>query len=255
VKYLFEDWGKIEKILNNANFIYFFSDYDGTLTPIAKRPELAKLDEQTKELLISITNKPKHKLIIVSGRSIRNLISTVRIKGIYYSGNHGFEIKGPDMDYSYPLSPNIKDTVLNIFEILRSQIGKIEGVILEHKGATLSIHYRLTPNDKVNTIKNAVKRSIKIHEDLKITSGKKVMEIRPKVDWDKGRTVLWIMSRFKEKGLVIYLGDDTTDEDAFSVIKNGITILVSNRRRSSKAKYYVNNVKEVKKFLKSVHEV
>ena len=76
MKYLFDDWGKIEKILKNANFIYFFSDYDGTLTPIAKRPELAKLDEQTKELLISITNKPKHKLIIVSGRSIRNLIST-----------------------------------------------------------------------------------------------------------------------------------------------------------------------------------
>ena len=92
---------------------------------------------------------------------------------------------------------------------------------------------------------------------IRVTRGKKVYEIRPPVDWDKGKAIAWLIAKFREsrgKGgaLPIYLGDDLTDEDGFRAIEkgNGISILVGDEDSQSVARYFLRSPEEVTEFLK-----
>jgi trehalose-phosphatase len=82
-----------------------------------------------------------------------------------------------------------------------------------------------------------------------------VLEIRPNIDWDKGKAVEWVLasiaSDIPARYLPVYIGDDRTDEDAFRILRRrGLTVLVSSEKMVSDAEYVLNNVKEVKIFLK-----
>ncbi|AII00031.1 trehalose phosphatase, partial [Mycobacterium tuberculosis] len=66
---------------------------------------------------------------------------------------------------------------------------------------------------------------------LRVTTGREVIELRPDVDWDKGKTLLWVLDHLPHSGsaplVPIYLGDDITDEDAFDVVgPHGVPIVV-----------------------------
>ena len=93
---------------------------------------------------------------------------------------------------------------------------------------------------------------------IKVTVGKKVLEIRPNLNWDKGKAVLWIINIIdpKKKLTTVYIGDDQTDEDAFLALNSrGITVLVSGKRKRSKAKFFLRNIGEVKTFLEHLTEI
>jgi alpha,alpha-trehalase len=86
--------------------------------------------------------------------------------------------------------------------------------------------------------------------------GKKVYELLPDIDWDKGKAVLWLLETLKlERGKVlpIYIGDDRTDEDAFSALeKRGVAILVSEQPQVTAASYWLHNPEEVEEFLQKI---
>ncbi|MBI5573967.1 MAG: trehalose-phosphatase [Elusimicrobia bacterium] len=248
MKYFFHDKNEIIENLRNRRALIFL-DYDGTLVPIRKTPKLAVLNLKTKELLRQISKK--YFIAIISGRTLSEIKKLVGLKNIIYSGNHGFEIeiKGRKTVQDVPLES--KKEIHRIKNKLIEEIKKIGGAFLEDKGLTLSVHWRLVGKKYLlklfAIIRDVIRNGLCIH----LTKGKKVWEIRPNINWDKGRAVRFVMSKVqspKSKVVPIYIGDDITDEDVFKILKNGITIRVG-KSKKSKAKYYIKNQSEIKKLL------
>ncbi len=244
-------------VLNNrTGRALLLLDYDGTLTPIVGRPELAILSPVMRKVLKSVV--ACHKVAIVSGRSLSNIRKLVKLKGLYYAGNHGFEISGPRIKLAQPKALNTRLTIAKFRRKLRKELKRIEGVIVENKGLTVGVHYRLVRSEELKRLKKIVGRMSEPYVSsgmIKITHGKKVVDIIPNIDWNKGKAALWIVSVIDPGGRLtpIYLGDDRTDEDAFLALKSrGITILVSEKPKKSHAQFFLKNVDEVKLFLEKL---
>jgi len=197
-------------------------------------------------------------MAIISGRALKDIRKLVGLRKIYYAGNHGLEICGPSLRLVRPEAEKVASTISEICDNLKVKLGHIEGVIVEDKGLTASIHHRLVAPGKLGELKRIFAETARPHlraGRIKIARGKKVLEIRPNINWDKGKAVLWIIEALKPKGeaLPIYLGDDETDEDAFRALRGkGMTILVSKTPIKSNAEYFLRDVDEVKVFLKKL---
>jgi trehalose-phosphatase len=259
MKNLFRHWDNLKKELSDKN-IMLFLDFDGTLVPIVENPSKALIPEEIKGLLKGLSKNRRCRLAIITGRGLRDIKKRVGLKNIIYSGNHGLEIKGPKIGFEAPISPDYKAILRQIKNELKERVSPIRGALLEDKGLSLSIHYRLVSNKQIPFVKTAFYKVTAPHLRLgkiKTEIGKKVLEVRPGVEWDKGKAVLWLLSRqestFPGKSILpLYIGDDVTDEAAFEALKNnGLTIFVGSPKKSH-AKYYLNNTKEVFKFLKNL---
>jgi len=226
-------------------------DYDGTLTPIKRKPELAILSDELRRILKKLSHA--YDMAIVSGRSVVELMSLVDIPGIWYAGNHGFEIVRGEKRWTEPRAAAFKLKMNGVAAKL-SGLKSIPGVIIEDKGLTLSVHYRCVQTKEVDKVKAAFGEAIE-GEEIRITEGKKVLEVRPPFDWDKGKAVEWIL---KEMGWdherVVYLGDDRTDEDAFCTVNklHGISVIVSDKPSNTCASHFLKGPKEVERILVSL---
>ena len=260
LEHLFSCWAKISQQLKDASYILLLVDYDGTLTPIVGRPELANLPEDTRQLLEALAHQRRLTLAIISGRALADIKSKVNMEGIIYAGNHGLEIEGPGISFIHPVVNEIRPVLGVISAVLNRALGTIEGILIEDKGLSLSLHYRLVAEDKTEEVKNIFERVIggaKASGKVIITIGKKVYEVRPAVDWDKGKAVELLMRRCrkggKNSGLVpIYLGDDLADENAFKVIRDygkGISVFVGEANQKTAANYSLESPIQVIKFL------
>lgn len=259
MQYVFNVWNEIYRRIKQAKTRLLLCDYDGTLTAIVDRPEMAKLADETKQLLVALAHKSGLVIGIISGRALVDIKGIAGVEGIVYAGNHGFEIEGPGVQFVHPLTEEIGSIIRVMGAILEKTAGKIRGVLVENKGMTLSVHYRLVDEEqlpKVNSMfENTVGTARKLGK-IRTTSGKKVHEIRPAIDWHKGKAVELIVNRYspaarKQQAIPIYLGDDLTDEDAFKVVNNlgGISILIGEASQASAADYYLSSTSEVKSFL------
>ncbi len=254
MKYLFDFWEEVKRALTPGALLLL--DYDGTLTPIVERPELATLSPDMGELLKRVSQH--YTLGIISGRSLADVKRLVGLEGIYYAGNHGFKIIGPGVKLVKPEAERVCSTLIKFCKELQEKLSKIKGAIVENKGLTASVHYRLVAGGEFGHLKNIFEKVVSPYIDsgvIKVTRGKKVFEIRPNIEWDKGKAVLWIYSVVDPKGKLkpIYVGDDQTDEDAFLALKEkGITILISEEPIESNAKYFVKNIDEVKTFFEKL---
>ena len=259
MQHLFQSWESFSSDISAAAHTLLLSDYDGTLTPIVGRPDEAVLSSEVRDKLRALAEKPTFSVGIISGRSLSEVKTLVGIEGIYYAGNHGLEIEGPALKFIHPVAKAAQVEINDLAQQFSTRFGSIEGVIMENKGLSLSIHYRLVKksDEKVlaeifHQITSPWLRDSKI----RVTSGKKVWEVRPPIDWHKGKAVETIMKETKtmlrgEQGLTIYLGDDMTDEDAFRIIHRpqGWSIFVGQENPSSNADYFLNSTAEVETFL------
>jgi trehalose 6-phosphate phosphatase len=259
MQYVFNTWDYICRRIKRSKQKLLLFDYDGTLTPIVDSPEMANLTLGTKKLLASLVHRPSVKVGIISGRALLDIKDRVGLRGIIYAGNHGFEIEGPDIQFIHPLTEEISSIIRLMSTVLQRAMSSIKGVIVEDKGVTLSVHYRLVDQDKITAVNNMFENTVGIANRLgkiKITSGKKVHEVRPAISWNKGNAVNLIFDRVsrpnrKADVLPLYLGDDLTDEDAFKAVNDldGISILIGEASQQSAAAYYLNSTSEVESFL------
>ncbi len=260
MEHLLSVWPTIIEKIQNARQVLFLSDFDGTLTPIVEKPELADLSEPTRSLLRELTSQRHFSVGIISGRALVDLKEKVNIKGIVYAGNHGFEIEGPGLKFVNPIVDEMKPFFRVIRQVLFMTAGTIKGVLVEDKGITLSVHYRQVDEEKAEYVQNLVERAISGPASrgmFRMTSGKKVYEVRPKVNWDKGKAIRLLMKKYGRGGwnsglLPFYVGDDITDEDGFQMIEkygNGVTIHVGEQYKSSSARYFLKSPDEVRIFL------
>lgn len=265
MQHLFQSWESFSSAVRDASHIVLLSDYDGTLTPIVGRPEEATLPPAVRENLVALAQKPAFSVGIISGRPLSEIKALVGIAGIYYAGNHGLEIEGPGLSFVNPAAQAAQATIKDLARCFSAKLGGIEGVIVEDKGLSLSIHYRLVKESEEKVVA-AIFRQVTSpwlrDGKIRVTSGKKVREIRPPVDWHKGKAVATIVKEMKTvlregQWLTIYLGDDTTDEDAFKIIHRpqGWSIFVGEESPSSNADYFLNSTAEVTVFLSRLLEL
>jgi trehalose 6-phosphate phosphatase len=265
VQHLFQCWGAFASDIRGTSHILLLSDYDGTLTPIVSRPEEAILSPEVREKLCALTEKPAFSIGIISGRPLSEVKSLVEIEGIYYAGNHGLEIEGPELKLVNPMAKTAQAELKELAKQLALRLAGIEGIIVEDKGLTLSVHYRLVKKDREKGAAQIFQQitSPRLHEGkIRVTSGKKVWEVRPPIDWHKGKAVETITKELKAlsgegQALTIYLGDDVTDEDAFRIVHRpyGWSIFVGEENTSSHADYFLDSTSEVEVFLSRLLEL
>jgi len=260
MQYLFDVWNKVAQRLKSANHVLLLSDFDGTLTPIVDRPESTVLSEEATRLLRTVAKNRRYTVGVVSGRALVDLKGKVNVEGIIYAGNHGLEIEGFGSDFLDPVAEEMRPFLQLLSQALLATLRGIKGVFVENKGLTLSVHYRSVDDAEETRVKDAFARvtdSLHVTGRIRVTEGKKVYEIRPPVDWDKGKAIAWLIARCREtrgKGgaLPVYLGDDLTDEDGFKVIEksNGISVFVGEQSFPSVARYFLKSPQEVIELLK-----
>ena len=262
MNHLFFKWNKMKGILKDK-FIFLFLDYDGTLVPIVQNPDNAIMPQKIKTILRCLSKSPNLRRAIISGRALKDIKNKIGMEGLIYAGNHGLEIETPKIKFKVPVSIRYVVTLKKIKTILRKKLSKIKGAIVEDKGLTLSVHYRLVEAKDawaVKTVFHEVLAYYIVSNKVKIRPGKKVLEIRPPLEWDKGKMVLWLLARLKfilgeEPYIPIYIGDDMTDEDAFRVLKTrGLTVFVGDSGKTH-AKYYLRNTQEVTEFLEQILKI
>jgi alpha,alpha-trehalase len=226
-----------------------FLDYDGTLTPIVARPELAVLAEEMRRTVRMLAARCP--VAIVSGRDRTDVQRLVRIEGLIYAGSHGFDIAGPDLTYEqgHDFLASLDRAEHNL---LRSLSG-VDGARVERKKFSIAVHFREVPPQHTARLEPIVDAVLRRCPDLRKSLGKKVFELRPAIDWHKGKAVLWLLEALGFAGtdaLPVYIGDDVTDEDAFSAVAGrGLGILVAKAPRVTAAGYRLKNTAEVRIFL------
>lgn len=195
-----------------------FFDFDGTLSDIVEDPDAAWLAPGALEALQKLAARCP--IAVLSGRDLADVTQRVGLPGIWYAGSHGFELTAPDgthhqNDAAAAAIPVLKQAAAE----LRQQLGPFPGVVVEHKRFGVAVHYRNAARDRVGEVAAAVRTAEQRHA-LRVTTGREVIELRPDVDWDKGKTLLWVLDHLPHSGsaplVPIYLGDDITDEDARS---------------------------------------
>lgn len=229
-----------------------FLDYDGTLTPIVARPELAIMTPEMRETVRELASVCV--TAIVSGRGLADVAALVKLEELIYSGNHGFEISTPGTSSVHnEKGKPFMEAVAAISRAIEERIADIDGSIVENKTYSLSVHYRLVSPDRVPEIERIVDTALTDYINLHKRHGKKVFEIRPKIDWDKGKAVLLLLQTLHLDGddvVPIYVGDDITDEDAFRALKGrGIGVLVGHEARETAANYTLRDTDETQQFL------
>jgi len=261
VRHLLEDWGVLKTDLA-ARPLYLFLDYDGTLSPIVRDPGQAVLSVRMRRRLEVLLNTGWCRIAVISGRTLMDIRRRIGIPSMTYVGNHGLELEGPDVKFQYPIPEEVGHAFNEVRLRLEKALAAIQGVVLEDKGATLTLHLRKARREGLLMAAHGVSEatcSYRMQGKIVVRPGKEALEIRPHTEWNKGKTILWLLKNCtiagKEPPWPICVGDDRTDEDAFRVLQGkGLAVFVGAPRKTE-ATYYLRNVGEVETFLGKLAQV
>ncbi|OBJ60092.1 trehalose-phosphatase [Mycobacterium asiaticum] len=229
-----------------------FFDFDGTLSDIVNDPDEARPVEGAVEALRQLAAQCP--VAVLSGRDLADVSKRVGLPGIWYAGSHGFELTAPDGEHHQNEEAAKAIPVLaEAAAKLREKLGPIPGVTVEDKRFGVAVHYRNAARDRVDEVAAAV-RTAGQRDVLRVTTGREVIELRPDLDWDKGKTLRWVMDHLPDSDSApIYLGDDITDEDAFDAVRvDGIPIIVRHNDdgdRTTAARYALDSPAQAVEFV------
>ena len=208
-----------------------FLDYDGVLTPIVERPEDAVMSESMRATVRSLAQRVP--VCVVSGRDREVVQRLMGVDDLVVAGSHGFDIWSPTAGtIPHAAASGFDELIDTVTRRLRTETEGIPGVQIEPKKASVAVHYRRAAPADRDRVAAIVRQMLTDHPDeLKVTPGKMVYELQPKIDWNKGRAVLHLMDVLgldSDDVVPLYLGDDITDEDAFRALpERGVGILVA----------------------------
>ena len=243
----------VQEIAGRSDQLAIFLDYDGTLTPIVSHPEKALLSDSMRQTVQTLATRAS--VAILSGRDLDDIRRRVGIDTIIYGGSHGFDVAGPR-----GLRHEVATEFLPVLDVVEKELDKglagISGACVERKRFSIAAHYRNVKASEVPELERAVSEVAGRNLDLRRIDGKKVYELVPNIDWDKGKAVLWLLQQLgleRANARPICIGDDRTDEDAFRALdERGVSILVSEEPRPTAASYLLRDPQEVERFLREL---
>jgi trehalose 6-phosphate phosphatase len=195
-----------------------FLDYDGTLTPIVDDPAHARLPPATRETIKHLAARTS--VAIMSGRDLEDVRDHVAIEGIWYAGSHGFDIFDPAGERIERAREYLSSLATAEAE-LRDALAQVDGARVERKRFAIAVHDRGASEASQRRISDTVDSTAARHPRLRVTGGKRIHELRPDLDWDKGKALLWLIDELDlapDEHMPLYVGDDETDEDAFMAL-------------------------------------
>ena len=236
-----------------------FLDYDGTLTPIVERPDDALISPGMRAVVRALARRCT--VCVVSGRDRTVVQQLMGVADLIVAGSHGFDIWSPDGGaIERDEGARFTELISRVTEALRNRTHDIAGALVEPKKSSVALHYRLVAEEDRPRIKAIVDDVLTSEQGaLKVTPGKMVYELQPKIDWDKGKAVLYLLDALDLDAadvVPLYVGDDITDEHAFQALHGrGIGVLVADPAdpetagRSTAAEYALRDTHEVEMFL------
>ncbi|XP_004500616.1 probable trehalose-phosphate phosphatase J [Cicer arietinum] len=254
--------------------IVFFLDYDGTLSPIVADPDKAFM---TRKMRATLKDIARHfPTAIVTGRCRDKVFNFVKLAELYYAASHGMDIMGPTKNGSAVKSNNNNNTnkavlfqpagqflpmIDEVYKILLEKTKCVPGAKVENNKFCLSVHFRCVDEKSWAPLAEKVRLVLNEYPKLRLTQGRKVLEIRPTIKWDKGKALEFLLESLGYENsndvFPIYIGDDRTDEDAFKVLRRrgqGVGILVSSVPKETDASYTLQDPSEVEHFLRRLVE-
>ncbi|CBE68591.1 MAG: trehalose-phosphatase [Candidatus Methylomirabilis oxygeniifera] len=245
---LWSQWPRVAAEIVSSSHTLLLLDYDGTLMRIAPTPEQATLPASIRSVLRALSHHPRITVAVISERPINELRRRVGVRNLIYIGNHGWEMWQVGRQAKVIVPRSFQETVARIRSQLVSVVADIPGVLVEDKGLSVSLHYRLLSTElERHLIGRFVCEILPLvrSSELTVLFGRKIIELCPRLNWIKGHAALWLMKEIHRRSVLpIYIGDDHTDGGAFGALPEGITIQVG-AYAGSKAHYYVRDVKEV----------
>jgi trehalose-phosphatase len=246
---------EIEPAVLAADFVSLFLDFDGTLSLIVANPGEAELDTGIRAILQEMAARPDFSISLVSGRSLEDLRQRAALENVIYAGNHGLEIEGGEVRFRQPEAEALRRELRCMTLQLKLALSETEGLEIEDKGLTLSVHFRKVIEHLHDWVRSVTYSTVNRSRSFTCNEGKMVLEVKPQVTWNKGYAVKWIANEvLPASALAIYIGDDTTDEDGFVALPQGITIRVGESAQTA-ARYVVPDVPAVRQFLNWLNHV
>lgn len=252
MKPLSPHWKRIRERFQSAKSRLLILDFDGTLAPIRKNPDAVLPDPATAAALRLLARQRGLKIAIVSGRSLEDLGRRLPARGFILLGNHGLEAKGIRLPPA-PVRRRAAAIVPRLAMLRRKlerTLGRRPGIRIEDKRLTLSIHHRNLLRNRRPFFSALISHFRKKYhrEPFDWRRGKKVIEIRPRAGWHKGRAAAALV-RMLRPGCTIAIGDDSSDEDMFRALeRRAVTVRVGHRQRS-RAAYFVPRPRDVRRIL------
>lgn len=244
---VFDCWPQIAARLRTASSIALFLDFDGTLAPIKPTPAEVHLSQPMRLAVNRLATSGRVHVCIISGRKRNDVREKTGLSRVNYLGIHGWEDSRETV-----LDPQIQRELEQAKLTLESSIGNLRGVWIEDKGPALAIHYREAEEAESRMARASMNDVLaRLNGSFRLLNGKKVWEIMPRDVGDKGSAVRRELSRFEHRPLAVYIGDDRTDERAFAVLRDGLTIRVG-RHALTKAQFQLRDPGDVRRFLEKL---
>jgi trehalose 6-phosphate synthase len=246
-------WGRGDDVrdrLADADGVLACLDFDGTLAEIVADPEDATILSAARDALRALADAPDTSVAVVSGRALADVRQRVGVDGVAYAGNHGLELFDGERTEVHPDAADAHPTIADLCDDLRCALADVDGVVVEDKRLTATVHYRQVDDARVEDVKATVRDAAANADGVRVTEGKQILELRPDVDWDKGRAVGWLRDQYDDDPAVVYLGDDATDEDAFGALGDrDLAVKVGPSTEPTAADYSVADPGEAAAFL------
>jgi trehalose 6-phosphate phosphatase len=248
---LLDALNEIRPRVSGAPYLLLALKFGGILAPTVDDPALASLYPGTEELLQAIADQPDTSVAVFSGRERADLQARIRLPGLIYAGNHGLEISGPGVLFVEPAAAGHRDALQELSTALSARLQPIPGVQVEDKGLSLTVHYREAAEPDLEEVRRVVNSVLAgSNHPFQLTQAEKQFEIRPRLHWNKGAATLWIREQLGHPdALVVYLGSDVTDEEAFKALADQITARVGPATETA-ASYRLDGPPEVQEFLR-----
>eukprot|EP00249_Psilotum_nudum_P009849 c22189_g1_i2 orf=1054-2178(+) len=234
--------------------VIVFLDYDGTLSPIVEDPDCAFMSDEMRDTVKKVA--ACFPTAIITGRNRDKVFEFVRLAELYYAGSHGMDIMGPAESCNGITADGGKVIDSKVCAMLKERARHYSGARVDHNKFCVTLHFRCVKEKDWLPLAEEVQTILECFPELSLTQGRKVLELRPSIEWHKGKALEFLLKSLgldnSADVLPVYIGDDRTDEDAFNVLRErgiGCSILVSKVAKETCAAFSLQDPTEVMEFL------
>jgi trehalose 6-phosphate phosphatase len=258
-------WRSALLLVASRAHLHVFCDFDGTLVPVATRPEDARLSPRGASVLAALVARARTRVALVSGRPVETLASLAPVSGLIYVGNHGAERLCDGVRTEHPAATAARPAVARLARQVEALLGRLdgaerEGVAFEDKGISLSLHTKGVTEPTHEGLATEIAALAGSAPELTVFGGKRVIEVRALGAPDKGKATLALLEDAHGPGwpaqcAAFFVGDDLTDEDGFrAVCEHGAGVLVADRplARPTAAGYLTQGVDDALSLLEAL---